>query len=84
MNPESAIDRLASGGPTEILAVIVGALAIIAIILYRRNNELQDKMLEQANERSRVQSEMISQYHTAIHASAQTVTEAIRRLEALR
>lgn len=84
MEPNSTIEKLSSGDSNTILAVIVVALAVVIVMLYRRNNELQDKMLEMTRESDNVQRQMLSQYHTAINANTNIVTEAIRRLEAMR
>lgn len=84
MEPSKAIERLSSGDSNMILAVIVVALAIVVVMLYRRNNELQDMMLEMTRDSDKVQRDMLNQYHTAINANTNTITEAIRRVEAMR
>jgi len=84
MEPNSTIEKLSSGDSNTILAVIVVALAVVIVMLYRRNNELQDKMLEMTRESDNVQRQMLNQYHAAINANTNIVTEAIRRLEAMR
>ena len=84
MEPSKAIERLSSGDSNIILAVIVVALAIVVVTLYRRNNELQDMMLEMTRDSDKVQRDMLNQYHAAINANTNTITEAIRRVEAMR
>lgn len=84
MDPNGVIDKLSSGESNVILSVVVVALAVVVIMLYRRNNELQDTMLDMARDNDKVQRDMLNQYHTAINSNTNTITEAIRRLEAMR
>lgn len=67
------------GGGLPGLAII--ALSAVVVVLYRRNNELQDKLLDIALTMGKENRELLSVTNATISASTQTITEAIRRME---
>lgn len=65
-------------------AVVIIGLGCAVVVLYRRNNQLQDKMLEMAMTMGRENRDLLSVTNATVSASTQTITEAIRRMEASR
>lgn len=65
-------------------AVVIFGLALAVVTLYRRNNQLQDKMLEMAMTMGKENRDLLAVTNTTVSASTQTITEAIRRMEASR
>lgn len=46
MNADTALEALASGDVVAVMAVCLIASAIFNMVQYRRNNQLQDKLLD--------------------------------------
>lgn len=81
MNPTDTIERLASGEAVTILATVIVALAMAVIILYRRNNTLQDKLLAVALEMAEENRALLSQTTVAISANTEVTRQAVRLVE---
>ena len=62
-------------------AVVNLALGCAVIALYRRNNALQDKMLDMALTMGRENRDLLTVTNATVSASTQTITEAVRRME---
>lgn len=75
--------------PVEIVREIGGGLAAVVIvaqgiaigILYRRNNQQQDKMLDMALSLGKENSDLVTQNITALGASAEISRQAVRVME---
>ena len=78
---EEVIDRLASGEAITILAVIVVVEFIVLAVLYRRNNQLQDKLLDMATTMGKENSDLVTQNNTALGANAEIMRQAVRMME---
>lgn len=76
-----AIDRLASGEGLTILAVIVVVEFLAIVVLYRRNNQLQDKLLGMVTSMGKENSELVTQNNTALGANAEIIRQSVRIME---
>lgn len=65
-------------------AVVIVGLSLAVVTLYRRNNQLQDKMLDMALTMSKENRDLLAVTNATVSASTQTITEAIRRMEGSR
>ena len=65
-------------------AIVIIGLSNAVTTLYRRNNQLQDKMLDMALTMGRENRDLLAATNATVSASTQTITEAIRRMEASR
>lgn len=78
--------------PTQIIQEIGGGLAAVAIVaqafaivvLYRRNNQLQDKLLEMTQAMGRENSDLVTQNNTALGANAEIMRQAVRVMESFK
>ena len=84
MDPTDTIDRLASGDALMILAVMVVALAIVVVVLYRNNNRMADKNLEMAEKNSELGREMVEDYGKITSANSEILRQAVKTLEEVR
>ena len=62
-------------------AVVILALAYAVVTLYRRNNQLQDKMLDMAMTMGRENRDLMNVTNATVSASTTAITEMIRRME---
>ena len=74
------IERLGGG----LAAIVIIGLAYAVATLYRRNNQLQDKMLEMAMTLGKENRDLLAVTNATVSASTQAITEMIRRMEASR
>lgn len=65
-------------------AVAIAVLGMAVIILYRRNNELQDKMLSMVETMGKENRELLSETNAATSASSEIMRRAVMQLEARR
>lgn len=84
MDPTDTIDRLASGDALMILAVMVVALAIVVVVLYRNNNRMADKNLEMAEKNSELGREMVEDYGKITSANSEVLRQVAKTLEEVR
>lgn len=61
-------------------AVVIVGQAIADIVQYRRNNQLQDKLLDLTQTMGRENRDLLSQTNLSISANAETMREAVREL----
>ena len=62
-------------------AIVILGLAYAVVTLYRRNNQLQDKMLDMALAMGRENRDLMTVTNATVSASTQAITEMIRRME---
>lgn len=62
-------------------AVVILALGYAVVTLYRRNNQLQDKMLDMAVTMGRENRDLMTVTNATVSASTTAITEMIRRME---
>ena len=62
-------------------AIVIIGLAYAVTTLYRRNNQLQDKMLDMALAMGRENRDLMTVTNATVSASTQAITEMIRRME---
>lgn len=65
-------------------AAVIVALGIAVIVLYRRNNDLQDRMLSISREMGAENRDLLAETNAATHASAEIMRRAVMQLEARR
>ena len=80
MDPADAIDRLASGEAVSILATAVVALAITAVVLFRRLSQVQDQRIEDMRIMGQEARQMLDQTNRALGALSEPVQEVVREL----
>lgn len=80
LNPEKAIDNLASGNPMTILAMAVVGLSIVVVVLFRRLNQLHDQRVEDMRLMSAEVRKLLEQTNLALGALTEPVREAVREL----
>lgn len=84
MDPTDTIGRLASGDALMILAVMVVALAMVVVVLYRQNNRMADKNLEMAEKHSALGRELIEDYGKITSANSEILRQTVKTLEEVR
>ena len=62
-------------------AIVILGLAYAVVTLYRRNNQLQDKMLDMAMTMGRENRDLMTVTNATVSASTTAITEMIRRME---
>lgn len=62
-------------------AIVILALTYAVVTLYRRNNQLQDKMLDMAMTMGRETRDLMTVTNATVSASTTAITEMIRRME---
>ena len=62
-------------------AIVILALTYAVVTLYRRNNQLQDKMLDMAMTMGRENRDLMTVTNATVSASTTAITEMIRRME---
>ncbi len=73
----SLIEQIGGG----LAAVVIVGLGVAVVTLYRRNNQLQDKMLDMALTMGRENRDLMTVTNATVSASTQAITEMIRRME---
>lgn len=76
MDPMSVVEQIGGG----LQAVVIVGQAIANIVQYRRNNQLQDKLLDLTQTMGKENRDLLSQTNLAISANAETMREAVREL----
>ena len=62
-------------------AIVIIGLSYAVTTLYRRNNQLQDKMLDMAMTMGRENRDLMTVTNATVSASTTAITEMIRRME---
>lgn len=62
-------------------AIVILGLSYAVVTLYRRNNQLQDKMLDMAMTMGRENRDLMNVTNATVSASTTAITEMIRRME---
>lgn len=62
-------------------AIVILGLSYGVVTLYRRNNQLQDKMLDMAMTMGRENRDLMNVTNATVSASTTAITEMIRRME---
>ena len=62
-------------------AIVILALTYAVVTLYRRNNQLLDKMLDMAMTMGRENRDLMTVTNATVSASTTAITEMIRRME---
>lgn len=78
MDPTDAISALSSGDAVSILAVISVAAAIANVIQYRRNNALQDKLLDMTITMSKENQSLAKETNEVLSRLTEVVRESRR------
>lgn len=76
MDPTAVIQEIGGG----LAAVVIVAQAIANVVQYRRNNQLQDKLLDLTHAMGKENRDLLAQTNLAISANAETMREAVREL----
>ena len=66
---------------SHLAAIVILGLAYAVVTLYRRNNQLQDKMLDMAMTMGRENRDLMNVTNATVSASTTAITEMIRRME---
>ncbi|MFC3169203.1 hypothetical protein [Paracoccus fontiphilus] len=77
MDPAQIIQEI--GGGLAAVCIVVQACAIVA--LYRRNNQLQDKLLDMTQAMGKENSDLVTDNNTALGANAEIMRQVVRVLE---
>lgn len=77
MNPLDTIAEL-GGGPIAVALVVLGSAVVV---LYRRNNVLQDKLLEMAETRAQESRELLTDTNKITGANTEVMRRAVLLLE---
>lgn len=80
MDPQNAIDGLASGNALTILATGLVALFLVCVVLFRRLNQVQDQRIEDMREYGDRMHKMQEQANLALGALVEPVREAVREM----
>ncbi|CAM3089954.1 hypothetical protein PANO111632_02560 [Paracoccus nototheniae] len=84
MDPQSAIDDLASGSIAKVLSTGLVALFLVCVVLFRRLNQVQDQRIEDMREYGDRLHKMQEQANLALGALVEPVREAVREMRGRR
>ena len=80
MDPVEVAEKLANGSVVTVLAFAVVALSIVAIVLFRRINQLHDQRVQDMREMGAEARKLLEQTNLALGALAEPVREAVREM----
>ncbi|MCV2448446.1 hypothetical protein [Paracoccus sp. DMF] len=78
MNPENIIREIGGG----LGAVVIVALGIVVVVLFRRLIAVQDKRIEEMREMGRETRLIVEQTNLALGTLAEPLREAVREMRA--